>query len=187
MKCLAPEGQARLCSGLGRREPMFSVRLEGMAMLRAGVRRPCSACGEDTAKPVDGDGDTLPVGRTFLLAARAEAYDAAALRPWTASLADARRHDLRRSAMATWRRCRRYARSRRWSSRSIRSVSHGVRSAGRTTARSRCRPPWLAEVESMDGLAAEAGLAGRLGALRRCRPSTTRSPPTRVTKVASSS
>lgn len=47
------------------------------------------ACGDDdkpTSDAADTIGDALPQGRTFLLAARAEAYDAAAQRPWTASL-----------------------------------------------------------------------------------------------------
>jgi len=45
-----------------------------------------AACGDDKANPADTTGEVLPNGRSFLLAARAEAYDATALRPWTASL-----------------------------------------------------------------------------------------------------
>lgn len=62
---------------------MFSVRT--LLVLLIGL----AACGDDEKPAGDADaaGDALPQGRTFLLAARAEAYDAAAQRPWTASLA----------------------------------------------------------------------------------------------------
>jgi hypothetical protein len=62
---------------------MFSVRVVIAWVLALG------ACGDDKKPPADSadDADVLPQGRTFLLAARAEAYDRTALRPWTASLA----------------------------------------------------------------------------------------------------
>lgn len=59
---------------------MFSVRLAAAIALVAG-------CGDDGSKPPADTTETIgPSGRTYLLAARAERYDASALRPWTASL-----------------------------------------------------------------------------------------------------
>ena len=69
---------------------MFSVRSNSIAMLVLVTFGGAAlhACGDDKAKPSgDTNSEVLPNGRSFLLAARAEAYDATALRPWTASLA----------------------------------------------------------------------------------------------------
>lgn len=71
---------------------MFSVRiliLSTLAPAACGMLA-FAACGDDdkpSGDAADIAGDTLPEGRTYLLAARAEAYDAAASRTWTASLA----------------------------------------------------------------------------------------------------
>lgn len=46
-----------------------------------------AACGDDPPAATDTQNDTTPNGRTFVLAARAEAYDARAQRPFVASLA----------------------------------------------------------------------------------------------------
>ena len=132
-------------------EPMFSISVKAASIIA------CVAlgCGEDTPRPGDANDEVLPEGRTFLLGAWAEAYDAAALRPWTASLQtldattfvprDVAPPEPRYAAEAVV----------------IPLDTIGIPWSAFTGPDNRpitLPAPWLAEVERMEGLAAEAGL-----------------------------
>jgi len=117
------------------------------------VSAACAACSEDDPKPSgDADSEVLPNGRSFLLAARAEAYDAAALRPWTASL-DSLTLPLAADVVAPP--------ERPVEALVIPLDTIGIpwsSFAGPDNRPTELPAPWLAEVERMQSLAAQAGL-----------------------------
>lgn len=131
---------------------MFSTRARCLTVVVV-ASAAFAGCPEDEPKPSgDADGEVLPNGRSFLLAARAEAYDATALRPWTASLASLT-VPLAADVVA--------APERPVEALVIPLDTIGIPWGAFTGPENRpteLPAAWLAEVERMEGLVAEAGL-----------------------------